>query len=254
MNCKEIINNLGFECVQKKNLSIINTPFYSPIDGDGIQLFVEHNNGQYLITDFGKTAQHAESHNLTLNEARHNTVRLRSGNSDSLTRDWRIETVASLQNLQEKLTEALTTVLAMSQAEIEWLPAINPTTTFKAQVSGLLQKQFGNKLTLDYKVNGFSGHQYEIPFAIESESKLIIHYVSQIEGHQLRWPSATNIAGIMGDISRNEACNHYRRMVILDDQNLIDNQQLNEVNLLLNGTVTTLPYSNRADWIHTIAA
>lgn len=254
MNCKEIIKNLGFECTQRGELTIISTPFYSPIDGDGIQLFIESTGDQHLITDYGKTAQHAESHNLILNDSRRNAVYLRSGCSDSLRDDWSICTIAAKHNIQEKLSEALSAVVALSQAEVDWLPELSTDQKFKAQVAKFLTGKFGNKLLSGYGVKGFSGHQYEIPFAVESENKLLIHYVSQIDGNQLRWPSVTNIAGIMGDIDRNEDCKHLERLVVIDDQNLIDRQQLDEANLLLNQTVTTLPYSKREQWVNNLAA
>ena len=109
--------------VQQGDVSVLSTPFLDPFH-DGIQIYVEHHNGEYILHDNGDTIERLQCLGIKIEDsARRNAlveratagcaVRLASG---------RLESTASVTNLPQRAHFLLTAVLRLNDLWMSHVP------------------------------------------------------------------------------------------------------------------------------------
>lgn len=126
--------------VQQGDVSVLSTPFLDPFH-DGIQIYVEHHNGEYILHDNGDTIEHLQCLGIKIEDsARRNAlveratagcaVRLASG---------RLESTASVTNLPQRAHFLITAVLRLNDLWMSHVP--HTFTDFFELVSEFLDQQ-----------------------------------------------------------------------------------------------------------------
>lgn len=246
MNCKTLLENLGFTCAHRDNGAI---RLWSPFtfdDGEHLGLFLEPLGGdQWLITDHADTLMHACAMGAKLTKPRLERIRNRFP-SVELTEGGALRVMSAQAELSTAITAAMNTAIAISHAEPSWLPKTNEE-QFIQLVGHELQAVAGKHLQRSVSVQGVSGHQIEIPFVIDlpNTGRHYIQPIASGDGH-VDWSNVYRAGGKMLDLKSAGADDNQRIVVIEDTPG---DEELGKAITFLSVTTSVLMFSRRDKWL-----
>src|SRR3569833_356839 len=215
MNCAELVGRLGFRCKPLNNGAFrIWSPFTNGDDGQRDALYIEPSADGYRITDNAESLMHASSMRANLSSSRLSILR-RANGSVRISEGGEIFASASIENLSTTLIEVLNTALAVGHCESMWQPK-EASTSFQEAVGAVLQDAAGDRLRRNAVVSGASGHQIEIPFVIDGETKSTYIQPVAYGYDRVDWDSVYRGLGKMLDL-KNAGADEQNRALILED-------------------------------------
>lgn len=246
MNCTNLLENLGYTCAQRQNGAL---RLWSPFtfdDGEHLALFLEPSgNGQWLITDHADTLMHASAHGAKLTRPRLDKIK-EQFTTVKISEGGALVAVTDEDNLARTVTDVLNTAIAISHAEESWRPKTREQ-KFVATVGQELEAVVGNKLLRNVTVTGVSGHQIEIPFAIDDPTmgRQLIQPVAYGD-ERMDWANVYKASGKMLDL-KSAGAEEGQRIVVVED--IPGDDELGKAATLLSYTATVLLFSHRAQWL-----
>ncbi|MHB1678805.1 MAG: DUF1828 domain-containing protein [Sulfuriferula sp.] len=121
MNCVDVANALGFDCLPMGAGHCVYTPFSYGDDGEVVRLFVADLPGNRVrIYDGGDAIMHAETHNVQISEARIDKIKAFCREGVELDRLGQIAASCSITDLPMVMPRVLDAVLAVSHLETLW--------------------------------------------------------------------------------------------------------------------------------------
>lgn len=246
MNCTDLLENLGYTCAPRQNGAL---RLWSPFtfdDGEHLGLFLEPSgNGQWLVTDHADTLMHASAQGAKLTSNRLDKIRTQFTDV-KISEGGALIAVTGQDNLARTITEVLNTAIAISHTEESWKPRSREQ-KFIATVGQELEVVAGKRLLRSITVSGVSGHQIELPFAIDSSSagRQFIQPVAYGD-ERVDWSNVYKASGKMFDL-KSAGAEDGQRIVIVEDNP--DDEELGKAITLLSYTSKVLLFSHRTQWL-----
>lgn len=109
--------------VERGDVSVLSTPFLDPFH-DGIQVYIEHSNGEFVLHDNGNTLENLQSLGVKIEDsARRKALieRAIAGCAVRLTKE-RLETIAAAANLAQRAHYLLTAILRLNDLWMSHVP------------------------------------------------------------------------------------------------------------------------------------
>ena len=109
--------------VQRGDVSVLSTPFLDPFH-DGIQIYVEHNNGEYILHDNGDTIEHLQCLGVKIEDSDRRKALVERATAGCAVRlaKGRLESPASVTNLPQRAHFLLTAVLRLNDLWMSHVP------------------------------------------------------------------------------------------------------------------------------------
>jgi len=119
------------ETVQRDDVSVLVTPFLDPFH-DGIQIYIEPQNGNYLLHDNGDTIDHLQCLGGNIEDSDRRTKLIERAIAGCAVRfaSGRLESVASAMNFPQRVHFLLTAVLRLNDLWMSYLPSRPPVDFF----------------------------------------------------------------------------------------------------------------------------
>lgn len=250
MNCQSLLTNLGFECMSLDAETLrIWSPFSYGTDGEHVGVYVEKRGNRVHITDNAEALMHASSMGINITDRRVDTVR-RAATAVSISRGGVISTTVDDSLVHEGVVAVMNAALAVGHFETAWAPRIRAE-SFNKVVGDILEAELGERLLRDVKVVGASGHQLELPFAIQGKAELIYLQPVAAEDDRVNWTNVYSGFGKMTDL-KNAGADSGARVVVLEDAPE-DSEQTKAVSLLaMSANVVQFPKLRQ--WVQRHAA
>jgi hypothetical protein len=227
------------------------SPFSYGEDGQLIGLYVEELQTGYRITDACESFMHASAMGLSITDARMSAVRKSIGRGAELSGDGEISALVSKEDLSAGLIAVLNGSLAVSQSEAHWKPR-RRNETFLESVTLALESRLGSRVMRGVSVKGASGHQLEIPLAIQLPSETIyVEPVAAAEDDEINWKNVYSSFGRMMDLKKANI-EGTSRLIVLEDAS--NEQQFQFALNVLTETSKVIQYSKLPEWTRKIAA
>lgn len=252
MNCKELVSKLGFEC---RDLGDGMFRLYSPFtyggDGQLIGVYVEEIPTGFRVTDGCASLMHASAMGLSITDARLNAIRRSIAYAADVSDDGEISTFVEKDELSRGLIAVMNGALAVSHGEAHWQPR-RRNETFLESVTVALESRLGARVMKAVHVQGASGHQLEIPLAIQLPGDLVyVEPVAAAEDDEMNWKNVYSSYGRMMDLKRANIEGTSRLIVLEDASNEVQFQYALNV---LHETSAVLRYSKLPEWARKVAA
>lgn len=252
MSCREIVSHLGFACSDLGDgMFRVFSPFGYGEDGQLIGLYVEELQSGYRITDACESFMHASSLGLSITEARVSAVRRSIGVGAQVSEDGEISALVSKDDLRSGLIAVLNGSLAVSHGEAHWKPR-RKNETFLESVTVALESRLGSRVLKSVQVRGASGHQLELPLAVQLTAQIIyVEPVAATEDNEVNWKNVYASFGRMIDLKKANIEGASRVIVLEDSSN---EEQFQFALNALTETSAVVPYSRLHEWTRKIAA
>ena len=252
MNCQTIIANMGFRCREIGDETLrVWSPFTYGGDGERVGLYVEQSSNGYRVTDACESLMHASSMGIPLTLNKLNAVRRSIGIGASISDGGEISAFVSKENIGRGVAAVLNAALAVGHHEGHWAPRARPD-TFLKNVVAVLEETLGARVLKNVTATGASGHQLELPLAIQLESTLIyVQPIAATADNTVDWRNVYAGYGRMIDL-KNAALADTSRLVILEDASN-DPEMKNAVRLLAE-TSPVVNFSRLREWAEQKAA
>ncbi len=244
--CEHIIQSLGFSCHQYGDITVLDTPFHSTIDGDLYQLFIENTSQGYRITDYGLTLHHAETHLVKRTDLK--AKKLNEHYPALFNEQGQINLPSSKENLPTALSQAFNALQVINQQLPQWKPKPETDHRFVRQVENYFKKK-NIQFQRNQQITGFSGHCIRIPFLISKNTgeRNLVQCIAQSSPGLPDWNKSYSISGQMSDLKLTEIPDTHR-YVILEDQEMGDDT-LKTVGTIIAPYAKLLRYSGREKWV-----
>ncbi|MCB1622888.1 MAG: DUF1828 domain-containing protein [Thiothrix sp.] len=244
-NCQTILSALGFSCHTYEQITILNTPLQSTIDGDLFQLFIEQSPRGWRIRDYGRTLDHAEAHAIRHLDRKARQLHEQFPALFSERGEIAIHADSDAA-LPAALSRAFNAIQVINGRLPTWKPAPVVDSGFQQQVARYLDSQ-----RIIFKRNqsviGYSGHEINIPFLIGARDPLsLVHCISQKDEGLPNWDAGYKVSGQMTDIKLTE--DGRGRFVIIDDTSMAT-ENFSSLSAIVSGAANILPYSCRSNWL-----
>jgi len=246
VNCQTLISNMGFDCQNLgRNTLRLWSPFTYGNDGQVIGLFIESVSGGFHITDNAESLMHAASMGIQISKSKLESLRRACGDFVNVSDGGEISIFVDKEQITEGVASVLNAAMAVSHFEFFWTPR-NKTESFTTLVANTLEDQLGGRLHRKVSVSGASGHQIEIPMAIQTtENYTYIQTVSSSDENHVDWQSVYAGFGKMMDLKNAGAVDESRIVVIDDSSNDIEVPKA--ISYLAN-CASVVRYSNLRGW------
>lgn len=251
MNCQSLLSNIGFECrsLDADTLRIW-SPFSYGVDGEHVGVYVEKRGGNFHVTDHAEALMHASSMGINVTDKRVEAVRRTTTGRVTISRGGVISTTVDDARVHEGVVAVLSAALAVGHFEAAWVPRVRSESFAKA-VADVLEAEVGERLLRDVQVVGASGHQLELPFAIQNKSNLIYLQPIAADEDSVNWTNVYSGFGKMTDL-KNAGAESSSRVIVLEDAPT-DTEMPKAVSLLaMSATVVQFPKLRQ--WLHKHAA
>lgn len=252
MNCKELVAKLGFACSDLGDgILRLRSPFSYGNDGQYIGLYVEEIPTGFRVTDGCASLMHASAMGLSITDARLNAIRRSIAYAAEVSEDGEISTFVAKDELSRGLVAVLNGALAVSHGEAHWKPR-RKNETFLEAVTVTLESRLGSKVIRQAHVLGASGHQLEIPLAVQTLSELIyVEPVAAAEDDEVNWKNVYSSFGRMMDLKKANI-EGTSRLIVLEDAS--NEEQIQFALNVLHETSSVLRYSKLPEWTRKLAA
>lgn len=252
MNCREIVSNLGFSCKDLgEGMFRVHSPFSYGEDGQLVGIYVEEISTGFRITDACESLMHASSMGLSLTSARLNALRRSIAYAADVSDDGEILAFVTKEELNAGLVAVLNGALAVSHGEAHWKPR-RRNETFLKNVTIALESRLGSRVLKAVEVKGASGHQLEIPLAIQMPNETIfVEPVAATDDDDINWKNVYSSYGRMIDLKRANL-DGVTRMIVLEDAS--NEEQFQFALNMLTETSSVLRYSKLHEWAKKLAA
>lgn len=249
MNCETLLENLGYECEPAGEDLRVYTPF-TYWDGAVIRFFAEPNGRRVRLTDHGDSLMHAEASGIKITPKRLEFIRYIAGGEATVSNRGEIFAMAEAGEIGDAVGDLLNAILTVSHMGLRWRPPI-PRPSFREEVDRLLSPRLGERLQRNTAVTGASGHQYEIPFTIQTADEY--RFVETVAWGEERatWTPVMHAYAEMADIAHAGAAPS-SRFIILDDD--ADPEVVGSAVTFLAETSTVLPFSESESWLPKLEA
>lgn len=216
MNCQSLLSNIGFECrsLDADTLRIW-SPFSYGMDGEHVGVYVEKRGENFHVTDNAEALMHASSMGINVTDKRVDAVRRAVPGTVTISKGGVISTTVDTGRVHEGVVAVVNAALAVGHFETAWAPRVRSESFLKA-VGEVLEEELGDRLLKDVKVVGASGHQLELPFAIQSGRKVIYLQPVAAEDDNVHWTNVYSGFGKMTDL-KNAGADSGSRVVVLED-------------------------------------
>ena len=250
MNCQSILSNIGFECLPLDEATLrIWSPFSYGTDGEHVGLYVQALGNQVHVTDNAEALMHASAMGVKISDRRIDTLR-RAVSNVSISRGGTISTTVDDSQVQEAVVAVLNAALAVGHFETAWAPRVR-SESFTKLVAEVLEAEVGECLLRNVPVTGASGHQLELPYAIQRKGELIYLQPIAAEDDRVDWTNVYSGFGKMTDL-KNAGAEIGSRVVVLEDAPG-DSEHAKAVSLLaMSATVVQFPRLRQ--WVQRHAA
>ena len=251
MNCQSLLSNIGFECMSLDPDTLrIWSPFTYGGDGEHIGVFVERRGTRVHVTDNAEALMHASSMGINLTDRRVDAVRRAASSELQISRGGVISTTVDDAHVHEGVVAVLNAALAVGHFETAWTPRFRAE-SFTKIVGDILESEVGDRLLRDVQVVGASGHQLELPFAIQGKAELIYLQPVAAEDDHVNWTNVYSGFGKMTDL-KNAGADSGMRVVVLEDAPA-DSEYPKAISLLaMSATVVQFPRLRQ--WVQRHAA
>lgn len=215
MNCQSLLSDIGFECMKLDADTLrIWAPFSYGNDGEHVGVYIEKRGDRVHVTDNAEALMHASAMGIKMTERRMDAVRRAAGEVD-ISRGGIISMTVDDSQVHEGVVAVLNAALAVGHFETAWSPRLRAE-SFTKVVADILEEELGKRLLRNVQVTGASGHQLEIPFAIESKAELIYLQPVAAEDDRVNWTNVYSGFGKMTDL-KNGGAESGARVVVLED-------------------------------------
>lgn len=250
MNCQSILSNIGFECMSLDAETLrIWSPFSYGHDGEHVGVYVEKRGNRVHVTDNAEALMHASAMGITITDKRIDAVR-RAASDVSISRGGIISTTVDDSQVHEGVVAVLNAALAVGHFESAWAPRARAESFTKA-VADILEAELGERLIRDVQVTGSSGHQLELPFAIQFKAELIYLQPVAAEDDRVNWNNVYSGFGKMTDL-KNAGADSGARVVVLEDAP--GDPEMSKAVSLLAMSATVVQFPRLRQWIQRHAA
>lgn len=250
MNCQSLLSNIGFECMSLDADTLrIWSPFSYGTDGEHVGVFVEKRGDRVHVTDNAEALMHASAMGIKINDRRVEVLR-RVASAVTISSGGVISTTVDDSRVHEGVVAVLNAALAVGHFETAWAPRVR-SESFTKIVGDILEAELGERLLRDVQVTGASGHQLELPFAIQGRAELIYLQPVAAEEDRVNWTNVYSGFGKMTDL-KNAGADSGARVVVLEDAPA-DAEMPKAVSLLaMSATVVQFPELRQ--WVQRHAA
>ena len=109
--------------VQRGDISVLSTPFLDPFH-DGIQIYVEHRNGEFVLHDNGDTIEHLQCLGVKIEDSVRRTALIGRATAGCAVRlvSGRLESTANAANLPQRAHFLLTAMLRLNDLWMSHVP------------------------------------------------------------------------------------------------------------------------------------
>lgn len=250
MNCQSLLSNIGFECMSLDAETLrIWSPFSYGNDGEHVGVYVERRGSRVHVTDNAEALMHASAMGIKITDRRIDAVRRAAGDV-SISRGGVISTTVDDCQVREAVVAVLNAALAVGHFETAWEPRARAE-SFTKVVADILEAELGERLLRDLKVTGASGHQLELPFAIQSKTELIYLQPVASEDDRVNWNNVYSGFGKMTDL-KNAGAESSARVVILEDAP--GDPEMSKAISLLAMSATVVQFPKLRQWVQRHAA
>lgn len=252
MRCREIVAQMGFACSDLGDgMFRLFSPFSYGEDGQLIGVYIEELQTGYRVTDACESFMHASAMGLSITEARMSAVRKSIGFAAEVSEDGEISALVSQDDLRAGLIAVLNGSFAVSHGEAHWKPR-RRNETFLENVTLALESRLGNRVVRAAHVRGASGHQLEIPLAVQLPDQTIyIEPVAATEDDEVNWKNVYSSYGRMMDLKRANI-EGTARLIVLEDAS--NEEQFQYALNVLHETSSVLRYSSLPEWTRKLVA
>lgn len=217
MNCESVFSQLGFRCKDLGGDTLrVWSPFAYTGDGERIGFYVERTRNGYRVSDNCEALMHAASRGITITQARMQAIRRATGEDRLLSDEGEIATFVAEDNVGGGMAAVLNTALAVSHFETQWAPRYRAD-SFSKEVEFVLEDALGQSQVLrKVEVIGASGHQLELPLAIQWHNGLTyVQPIAAADDGGVDWRRVYETWGRMADL-KNARINGTDRLVVLE--------------------------------------
>lgn len=173
-----------------------------PKDGSLVGAYVlDAGNGKLVVTDDGDTAFNIARCGTEITAQRHKSyAQIAEQYGLALNKEGVLSTSCNLDELPYALARYLQAVSALAAKGLKQRPTDSE--RFEQLIGGILELQYGIRLTKRAEVTGLSGHQLRFPFAIDLETPAatLIQTVSATEDEVIQWKAVYEAGGKFKDI------------------------------------------------------
>lgn len=246
MNCVNVISQMGFTCREIGGDTLrIWSPFTYGDDGDVIALYVEKMPQGYRVTDNCESLMHASAMGISLTTAKLEAVRGASTHPECLTDGGEIVAYVDDKDVGVGVARVLNTSLAVSHFESRWKPRIK-SDTFTKTVGNILEESFGSRLLRNVTVTGASGHQLELPLALQTANNIVyLQPISTNTENKIDWKSIYAGFGRMADLKQ-AGIPEDSRVIILEEA--INQDEMKSAFTLLNDSANVVQFKTLMPW------
>jgi Domain of unknown function DUF1828 len=250
MNCQSLLPNIGFECMSLDSETLrIWSPFSYGIDGEHIGVYVEKRGNRVHVTDNAEALMHASSMGIKITDRRIDAVR-RAASDVTISRGGIISTTVDDTQMHEGVLAVLNAALAVGHFETAWAPRVRAE-SFAKMVGDILATELGERLLRDVHVIAASGHQLELPFAIQGKAELIYLQPVAAEDDKVNWTNVYSGFGKMTDL-KNAGAESGTRVVVLEDAP--GDPEMPKAVSLLAMSATVVQFPRLRQWVQRHAA
>lgn len=250
MNCQSLLSSMGFECMSLDADTLrIWSPFSYGTDGEHVGVYVEKRGNRVHVTDNAESLMHASAMGINLTDRRLEALRRVAGTVD-VSRGGVISTTVDDSSAHEGVVAVLNAAMAAGHFETAWAPRIK-SESFANAVAEILEAELGDRLLRDVHVTGASGHQLELPFAIQAKSELIYLQPVAADADHVNWNNVYSSFGKMTDLKNAGAATHTR--VVVMEGVPVDEEMPKAISLLAT-SAKVVAFPMLRDWVRRHAA
>lgn len=250
MNCQSLLTDIGFECMNLDAETLrIWSPFSYGADGEHVGVYIEQRGNRVHITDNAEALMHASAMGIKITDRRVDAVR-RAATAVSISRGGVISMTVDDSQVHEGVVAVLNAALAVGHFETAWAPRVR-SESFTKVVGDILGAALGERLLRDVLVTGASGHQSELPFAIQSKAELIYLQPVAAEDDRVNWTNVYSGFGKMTDL-KNAGAESGARVVVLEDAP--GDPEMSKAVSLLAMSATVVQFPKLRQWVQRHAA
>lgn len=250
MNCQSLLSDIGFECMSLDAETLrVWSPFSYGSDGEHVGVYVEKRGNRVHVTDNAEALMHASAMGIKITDSRVDAVR-RAASAVNISRGGVISTTVDDSEVHEGVVAVLNAALAVGHFETAWAPRVRAE-SFAKIVGDILEAELGGRLLRDVQVTGASGHQLELPFAIQSKAELIYLQPVAADDDRVNWNNVYSGFGKMTDL-KNAGAESGARVVVLEDAP--GDPEMSKAISLLAMSATVVQFPKLRQWVQRHAA
>lgn len=252
MNCQNLMSQLGFECRDiGGDVLRVWSPFTYGGDGQAIGLYVEKLTSGYRITDAYESLMHASAMGANITPARLDAVRKATHFSVNVSDGGEIYASVAEHELGIGVASVLNASLAVSHFESRWKPRARAESFAKA-VATVLESALGARVIRNVSVVGASGHQLDLPLAVQTADSLIyVQPVAADAEDKVDWQAVYASYGRMTDL-KGANIEGTSRLVVMEDA--ANDAETKKALKVLSASAGVIQYSNLPTWAKQKAA